>query len=141
MHRRSAATRRTLVIALGSLTVLFVLLNFGVFLNTVFPPWTCQLKERAEVAVLEKVNADAHAEIERRPIEAEMARIEVEMRRLDEELQGLESEHVRNAMEAAREALARKGLHLKHHRLPDLEDTGALQRFEVQLEAGDVQLN
>jgi hypothetical protein len=140
MHRLSAAARRSLVIALGTLTLLFVVLNFGVFLKkTYFPPWTCELKERTEVVAIEKLDAAARAEIERRHIEAEMARVEVEMRRVERDLREMELKGVRSALDGARDAMTRKEIYLKRPALPTtLSREGS---FHIQLRADELQFN
>lgn len=139
MHRLSAAARRSLVVALGSLTALFVVLNFGVFLNALSSPQSEQKAERAEVFVLDEANATELSEAERQHIEAQMARIEVEMQRLDKELRSLEMDHVHRALDAARDAMTRKEMRLKPPTLPTtLTREGT---FPFQFDASEVQLN
>lgn len=140
MHRLSAAARRTLVIALGSLTLLFAVLNFGVFLmNTHFSPWHCQLKERVEVVSIQKPEAAARAEFERQRVDEEMARVKLEIQRLNDELRSLEVDRVHRALDAAGDAMSRREMHLKPPALPTtLTREGTLH---IQFDASDVQLN
>ena len=135
MHRLSSAARRSLILALGSLTALFVALNFGVFLNQA--PLLCENEARVIVADDVQVSVPSEAELQR--IEEEMARVEVEMRRVERDLREMELKGVQSSLDAARDAMVRKEIHLKLPSMPStLTREGSLH---IQLQADELQLN
>lgn len=139
MHRLSSAARRSLIIVLGSLTALFVALNFGMFLNHTLLGSSIVCAEEARVVVVDDIEVSIPSEAEMQRVEEEMARVEVEMRRVERELRQIELEGVEAALDAARDAMARKEMHLKHPGLPTtLSREGSLH---IQLHADEVQLN
>ena len=138
MLRPSA--RRSLILVLGGLTLVFVALNFATFLSHL-PDCTTWCDSRATVEREVEVIPTAPDPVHMDQLREEMARVEVEMRRVEEELRSVEREQIQAALERAREALGHENLNLELRVFPELQGSRAGKSFHFHVPENALHIN